>query len=96
VAALIARLLRKNAAANVAAKKVGKVRMMTPGELIRTRFRIPAGTVGRTFGCRVDATSISIPVTKKVAQTQHLILWGIDEARTVKTKTPARESWRFR
>ena len=41
MAALIARLLRKKAAANVAAKKVGKVRMMTPGEMIR--FRIPAG-----------------------------------------------------
>jgi len=30
VAAVIARLLRKKAAANVAAKKVGKVRMMAP------------------------------------------------------------------
>jgi len=46
VAALIARLLRKKAAAKVAAKKVGKVRMMTPGEMIRIRFRIPAGTGG--------------------------------------------------
>jgi len=46
VAALIARLLRKKAAAKVAAKKVGKVRMMTPGEMIRIRFWIPAGTGG--------------------------------------------------
>ena len=46
MAALIARLLRKNAAANVAAKNVGKVRMMTPGEMIRIRFRIPAGDGG--------------------------------------------------
>ena len=46
MAALIARLLRKKAAANVAANSVGKVRMMTPGELIRTRFRILLATDG--------------------------------------------------
>ena len=76
VAAVIARLLRKKAAANVAANSV---RMMTPGEMIRTRFRLCCNGRG-VIGFRVDDPSISTPVTKKVAQTQHQILWGIDEA----------------
>ena len=80
MAALIARLLRKKAAANVAAKNVGKVRMMTPGEMIRKiriRFRILPATGGE-IGFRIDVSSISTRVTKKVAPIQQPVLCGID------------------
>jgi hypothetical protein len=80
VAAVIARLLRKKAAAKVAAKKVGKVRMMTPGD--DDPYAVPTlpATGGGGIGFRVDDPSISIRVTKKVAQNQRNILCGIDEA----------------
>ena len=85
MAALIARLLRKKAAANVAAKNVGKVRMMTPGEMIRIRFRISAGNGGE-IGFRIDAPSISTWVTKKVAIIQQMVLCGIDATPCCKNK----------
>ena len=40
------RNIKESPARLEAAKKVGKVRMMTPGEMIRIRFRIPAATGG--------------------------------------------------
>jgi hypothetical protein len=80
VAALIAKLPRTKAAANVAANRVDKVRMMAPGEGDwRMRCSVSALTL----------PSIDTGGWQLVAERQQHML-------TRKTKTPARESWRFR
>jgi hypothetical protein len=78
VAAVIAKLPRTKAAANVAANRVDKVRMMAPGEW---RMR-----------CSVSALTLPSIGSREI----ELVAEGQQDILKRKTKTPARESWRFR